>query len=103
MVDGRGYPRGLVGDAIPLCARIVSTCDTYLSMAEDRPYRQGRSLDKVMKEIRRVAGRQLDLGVVGALENLLASETERFGRPLTGFDAPEETADAEETSSERAA
>lgn len=103
MVDGRGYPRGLVGDAIPLCARIVSTCDTYLSMAEDRPYRQGRSLDRVMKEIRRVAGRQLDLGVVGALENLLARETERFGRPLTGFDAPEETADAEETASERAA
>jgi HD-GYP domain-containing protein (c-di-GMP phosphodiesterase class II) len=105
MVDGRGYPRGLAGDAIPLGARIVSACDTYLSMAEDRPYRQGRSLDKVMKEIRRVSGRQLDLRVVAALEDLLARETERFGRPLTGFNGPDSEDDASDESadSERAA
>lgn len=108
MVDGRGYPRGLADEAIPLCARIVSACDTYLSMAEDRPYRQGRSLDRVMKEIRRVAGRQLDLRVVAALEGLLARETERFGRPLTGFNGPDSEDDAEadsdvSASSERAA
>lgn len=105
MVDGRGYPRGLAGDAIPLGARIVSACDTYLSMAEDRPYRQGRSLDRVMKEIRRVSGRQLDLRVVAALEALLARETERFGRPLTGFNGPDSDDDAsdESASSERAA
>lgn len=100
MVDGRGYPRGLAGDAIPLGARIVSVCDTYLSMAEDRPYRQGRSLEKVLKEIRRVAGRQLDLGMVGALESLLDRETERFGRPLTGFNRAddEDEADLEQSS-----
>jgi hypothetical protein len=77
-------------------------------MAEDRPYRQGRSLDRVMKEIRRVAGRQLDLRVVAALEGLLARETERFGRPLTGFNGPDSEDDAEadsdvSASSERAA
>jgi putative nucleotidyltransferase with HDIG domain len=98
MVDGRGYPRGLVNDAIPLGARIVSVCDTYLSMAEDRPYRQGRSLEKVMKEIRRVAGRQLDAGVVEVLEDLLAQETARFGRPLTGFDGEEDAADVGQSS-----
>jgi len=87
MPDGRGYPRGLKGDEIPLGARIVSVCDTYISMAENRPYRQGRSLDKVMREIRRVAGRQLDPNVVETLEILLRKEVEAYGRPVEGFSA----------------
>jgi len=86
MHDGRGYPRGLKGDEIPLGARIVAVCDTYISMAENRPYRQGRSLDKVMREIKRVAGRQLDPSVVETLETLLRKEVEAYGRPVEGFD-----------------
>jgi putative nucleotidyltransferase with HDIG domain len=85
MPDGRGYPRGLQGDEIPLGARIVAVCDTYISMAENRPYRQGRSLEKVMREIRRVAGRQLDASVVETLEALLRKEVEAYGRPMEGF------------------
>ena len=91
MPDGRGYPRGLKGDEIPLGARIVAVCDTYISMAENRPYRQGRSLDKVMREIRRVAGKQLDVNVVETLEVLLRKEVEAYGRPMEGFaDDPSE-------------
>ena len=93
MPDGRGYPRGLKGDEIPLGARIVAVCDTYISMAENRPYRQGRSLDKVMREIRRVAGKQLDPGVVETLETLLRKEVEAYGRPVEGF--AEDGAEAE--------
>ena len=85
MPDGRGYPRGLKGEEIPLGARIVAVCDTYISMAENRPYRQGRSLDKVMREIRRVAGRQLDPQVVDTLEALIRKEVEAYGRPVEGF------------------
>ena len=85
MPDGRGYPRALKGEEIPLGARIVAVCDTYISMAENRPYRQGRSLDKVMREIRRVAGRQLDPQVVDTLETLLRKEVETYGRPVEGF------------------
>jgi putative nucleotidyltransferase with HDIG domain len=85
MPDGRGYPRGLQGEEIPLGARIVAVCDTYISMAENRPYRQGRSLEKVMREIRRVAGRQLDASVVETLEALLRKEVEAYGRPMEGF------------------
>jgi putative nucleotidyltransferase with HDIG domain len=85
MHDGRGYPRGLQGHEVPPGARIIAVCDTYISMAENRPYRQGRSLEKVMQEIHRVAGRQLDPEAVSTLETLLRKEVETYGRPMEGF------------------
>lgn len=91
MVDGRGYPHGRRGEEIPLGARIIAVCDTYMSMAEDRPYREGRDLDRVLREIRRVAGKQLDTGVVASLERLLGREIAVYGHPIDGFrDADEE-------------
>jgi putative nucleotidyltransferase with HDIG domain len=93
MHDGRGYPRGLRGLEIPAGARIIAVCDTYISMAENRPYRQGRSLEKVMQEIRRVAGRQLDPEVVATLETLLNKEVAIYGRPMEGFRADSANAD----------
>jgi len=86
MYDGRGYPAGLAGNEIPLGSRIIAVSDTYLSLTESRPYRTGQPLAKAMKEIRRVAGRQLDPDVVDALERVL----EREGRVFRGtFDASE--------------
>jgi putative two-component system response regulator len=41
-LDGRGYPDGLRGDAIPLLAQIVSIADTYDAITTDRPYRPAR-------------------------------------------------------------
>src|SRR5262249_33359530 len=38
--DGRGYPDGLAGDAIPLLARIVSVVDVFDALTTDRPYRK---------------------------------------------------------------
>ena len=38
-VDGNGYPDGLVGDEIPLLARIIAVADAYNAMTSDRPYR----------------------------------------------------------------
>jgi hypothetical protein len=40
--DGRGYPDGLAGEAIPLESRIVCVCDAYNAMTTDRPYRAAR-------------------------------------------------------------
>ncbi len=74
MFDGNGYPNGLAGDEIPMGARIIAVSDTYMSMAEDRPYRDGRSLEKVVKELNRVAGRQLDPKAVQTLTDMLAHE-----------------------------
>lgn len=39
--DGRGYPDGLVGDAIPICAQVVSIVDAYDALTSDRVYKKG--------------------------------------------------------------
>jgi HD-GYP domain-containing protein (c-di-GMP phosphodiesterase class II) len=58
--DGRGYPDGLSGEAIPLGARIVALVDAFDAMTHDRPYRRGRSVDDALEELRRESGRQFD-------------------------------------------
>jgi putative nucleotidyltransferase with HDIG domain len=74
MFDGGGYPTGIAGRDIPLGSRIIAVSDTYLSLTESRPYRNGQPQTKAMKEIRRVAGRQLDPDVVDALLTILERE-----------------------------
>jgi HD-GYP domain-containing protein (c-di-GMP phosphodiesterase class II) len=73
-VDGKGYPDGLAGEAIPLAARIISACDTYDAIVTDRPYRPARTQAQACEELRRVAGSQLDERVVAALLEELAAE-----------------------------
>jgi HD-GYP domain-containing protein (c-di-GMP phosphodiesterase class II) len=65
--DGDGYPDGLAGEDIPLAARIIAACDTYDAIVTDRPYRPARSPREAADELRRVAGAQLDGGVVDVL------------------------------------
>jgi putative nucleotidyltransferase with HDIG domain len=64
--DGKGYPRGLGGDEIPLGARIFAVCDTFDSMTSDRPYRSALSTLDSMNEILRCGGTQFDPLVVEA-------------------------------------
>jgi HD-GYP domain-containing protein (c-di-GMP phosphodiesterase class II) len=64
--DGRGYPRGLVGDQIPLEARIVAVIDAYMAMTSERPYRGARTHQDACDELRRCAGSQFDTSVVEA-------------------------------------
>ncbi len=66
-VDGGGYPDGIAGQSIPLAARIISACDTFDAIVTDRPYRPARKPAEAAIELRRVAGAQLDHGVVTAL------------------------------------
>ena len=65
--DGGGYPDGLAGERIPLAARIIAACDTYDAIVTDRPYRPARSREEAGAELQRVAGTQLDPGVVDAV------------------------------------
>jgi HD-GYP domain-containing protein (c-di-GMP phosphodiesterase class II) len=46
--DGLGYPDGLVGDAIPIEARIVCCCDAFNATTTDRPYRAALSLEDAL-------------------------------------------------------
>jgi HD-GYP domain-containing protein (c-di-GMP phosphodiesterase class II) len=69
--DGEGYPDGLVGEAIPVEARIVSVCDAFSAMTTDRPYRVALPLDAALEELRDCAGTQFDPRVVTALERIV--------------------------------
>ena len=62
--DGKGYPRGLKGEQIPLGARIFAIADTMDAMTSDRPYRKGTSFAIAREEITRCAGTQFDPGIV---------------------------------------
>jgi two-component system cell cycle response regulator len=66
--DGRGYPDGLAGEAIPLEARIVCACDAYDAMLSQRPYKDAMSPREAIAELRRCAGTQFDPRVVEVLE-----------------------------------
>jgi len=65
--DGRGYPDGVAGEAIPLESRIVGCCDAFSAMTTDRPYRAAMPLADALAELRACAGTQFDPGVVEAL------------------------------------
>ncbi|MBI1338260.1 MAG: HD domain-containing protein [Phycisphaera sp.] len=58
--DGRGYPDGFAGNDIPLLGRIIACADTFDAMSSTRSYRSAMPRDKVLAEIRRSAGTQLD-------------------------------------------
>lgn len=62
--DGTGYPQGLIGEEIPLGARIFSIADTMDAMMSDRPYRRGRPYSVARAEIIRESGKQFDPRVV---------------------------------------
>ena len=62
--DGNGYPDRLKGSAIPLPSRIVSVCDAFDAMTNERAYRRPVSLRTALEELRRGSGAQFDPGVI---------------------------------------
>ncbi len=62
--DGSGYPDGLVGEQIPLEARIIFACDAFHAMTTDRPYRAALPHDEARRRLAEAAGTQFDPGVV---------------------------------------
>jgi PAS domain S-box-containing protein/putative nucleotidyltransferase with HDIG domain len=73
-IDGRGYPDGLTGEEIPLCARILYVADSFDAMTADRPYRPAPGVEYAISELKKYSGSQFDSKVVEAflkvLENL---------------------------------
>lgn len=58
--DGEGYPDKIVGERIPLIARVILIVDTYDAMSQTRAYRKGLPDDIVYAELKRCAGTQFD-------------------------------------------
>lgn len=68
--DGSGYPLGLSGEDIDLCARIFSVADAFDAMTSDRVYRKGKSYAAAAQELDAWAGRQFDPQVVAAFHRV---------------------------------
>ncbi len=65
--DGKGYPDKLMGDEIPIGAKIIVVCDAVDAMLSDRPYRKALPLAVVLEQLELHAGKQFDHRVVKAL------------------------------------
>ncbi|MBI5196546.1 MAG: PAS domain S-box protein [Nitrospirae bacterium] len=72
--DGKGYPEGLRGEDIPLCARILSVADTFDSMTADRPYRPSPGKEFAIEELKRCSGTQFDPKIVDIFMKILSKE-----------------------------
>jgi diguanylate cyclase (GGDEF)-like protein/putative nucleotidyltransferase with HDIG domain len=83
--DGAGYPDALVGEEIPLGARIIHVADALDSMLTNRIYKPARPAGEALDELRRGAGSQFCPRTVSALERLLEGDDARelpMSRPV---------------------
>jgi two-component system, cell cycle response regulator len=74
--DGSGYPDGLVGDAIPLGARVIAICDAFDAMISNRPYSSPKTINEALAELRRCAGTQFDPAIVTVFEQVMAERAQ---------------------------
>ena len=84
--DGKGYPQGLAGDAIPLESRIVAVADVFDALMSERPYKAAWPETKAVEEIQRLAGTNLDPTVVESFMTALPELREiksQYADPLS--------------------
>ena len=81
-IDGKGYPHGITGDEIPLCAKILAVADVFDALISKRCYKDPMPLDKAFAIIREESGSHFDTDVSNAfLES--RPEIEQFINELT--------------------
>jgi len=71
--DGSGYPDGLVGERVPVGARIIRVADVFDALISDRPYRPRKTLHEAQTDLRAMMGSVLDPAVVERFLRLLAT------------------------------
>jgi putative nucleotidyltransferase with HDIG domain len=79
-IDGRDYPDGIAGEAIPAITRMISVADTYSAMTTDRPYRDGMPTEQAMRILRECRGTQLDPDFTDAFLRILATADATYQR-----------------------
>jgi diguanylate cyclase (GGDEF)-like protein len=72
--DGSGYPRGLKGENIPLCGRIVAVADAYVNMTSDRSFAPPKTDEQAMAELGKLSGTRFDGMIVRLFARLLKME-----------------------------
>lgn len=87
--DGNGYPDGLVGERIPLGARIITVADTVDAMRTDRPYRPAATYDDTIRELERCRGTQFDPAIIDiALSSMLVRSMFAAPQEVRGLPEP---------------
>jgi len=72
--DGKGYPKGIRGEDIPIGARIIALADVYQALTSDRPYRKAYSKVKAARIIKSGAGTQFDPKITEIFLSILQEE-----------------------------
>jgi putative nucleotidyltransferase with HDIG domain len=75
--DGKGYPDGLAGEAIPLVARIVNAADTWDACTSTRPYQKAFTVEEALSILGKLRGTQLDPAVHDALVAVVRGRQEK--------------------------
>jgi len=88
-IDGRGYPMGLAGHEIPEFARVIAVADAFDSMTSTRSYREAKSMDLAIDELRHGAGSQFDPLIVEAF--IAALDVEKWPLPAPASAPPDLT------------
>jgi diguanylate cyclase (GGDEF)-like protein len=84
--DGKGYPSGLPGEAVPRESRIIAVADAFEAMTGARPYRETMTPDEALAELARNSGTQFDPECVAALDDV-------FGGVAASHPAPSPAGD----------
>ncbi|WP_284352147.1 HD domain-containing phosphohydrolase [Roseisolibacter agri] len=86
--DGRGYPAGLAGEAIPLTARILCVADVYDALTSVRSYKRALTHDEAMAILRQDVGTQFDPHVFAFFEEVAPAWRARVANLVPVADAP---------------
>ncbi len=76
--DGKGYPKGLAGEEIPLIARIICVADSFDTMNSNRVYRKKLTQECIINEIELNKGRQFDPVIADVMLKLLRGSGSLF-------------------------
>ena len=83
--DGKGYPRGLKGEEMPLGARVFAVVDAYDAMTSRRPYREAMPQDDALEEVLRNSGTQFDPIIVTAFLRMIETSADGFREEQDDF------------------
>ena len=78
--DGKGYPRGVRGEHIPLHARIIAIADSFDAMTSDRPYRTAFSRETALVELESNKGIQFDPHLADIFIGLMIESPDCFNQ-----------------------
>ncbi|MBP8865844.1 MAG: HD domain-containing protein, partial [Acetobacterium sp.] len=76
--DGKGYPKGLTGQQIPLPARIIAIADAYDAMTYGRPYKEPLSAEAAIQEIINGKGTQFDPEIADIFLRILSESNNQL-------------------------